>query len=80
VKLRNREEYWQGRTARKRHRCESECRARDCVSSIGPRSQYVEITLPPGGEIGYQDWCRMKICRPCAADFNADLTARLFTP
>lgn len=72
--LRNREEYWYARTARKRHRCEdTACGQRD----IEPGTRYVELKLPPGGEMGNEHWWRMRVCVPCASKFNRELVERL---
>lgn len=71
--LRNREEYWYARTARKQHRCEDYV----CERRIEPGTRYVELKLPPGGEMGYEGWHRMRLCVPCASNFNRDLVERL---
>lgn len=75
-KVRNREEYWTLRAARKRYQCETE-RITPCQIWIEPRQQYVLLELPPNSEIGNREWWRMRCCLPCAKDCNADLLAQL---
>jgi hypothetical protein len=75
-KVRNREEYWTLRTARKRYRCESE-RITPCAGYIEPSQQYVSMELPPDSEVGNTTWWRLRCCLPCAKDCNADLLAQL---
>jgi hypothetical protein len=77
VKVRNREEYWTGRAAQKRYRCESE-RITPCAGYIEPGQRYVAMELPPGSEIGNQGWWRLKVCLPCATDCNSGLVTQLF--
>lgn len=77
MRLRNREEYWTGRTARKRHRCESS--AQRCTErSINPGDRYVEMSLPPNSDMGNAEWWRVKACLACATVFNRELVAQLF--
>jgi hypothetical protein len=78
VRIRNRDEYWTGRTARKRHRCESS--AQRCQERyIEPGDRYIEMTLPPGNaEVDNDGWWRVKACLPCASWFNHELVAQVF--
>jgi hypothetical protein len=78
ARIRNRDEFWTGRTARRRHRCESSaerCKAR----FIEPGDRYIEITLPPrNAEVCNDGWERVKACLACASQFNAHLVAQVF--
>jgi hypothetical protein len=76
MRLRNREEYWQDRTARKQHRCESDHGTR-CTNRIEPGTRYIVMTLPPNSDIGNPSWWRMKVCLPCAITSNSELVTRL---
>jgi hypothetical protein len=78
VRIRNRDEYWTGRTARKRHRCESS--AERCkVRFIEPGERYIEMTLPSrNAEVGNDGWWRVKACLPCASWFNRELVTQVF--
>jgi len=75
AKLRNRQEYWQARTARKQHECGGE-RA-ECADRIEPGARYVEMKLPPNSDMGNPDWWLMRVCVPCASGFNRELVVRL---
>jgi hypothetical protein len=77
VKVRNREEYWTGRTARKNYQCESE-RGGPCAGRIEPKQRYVAMELPPFSDVGNESWWRMKVCLPCATGYNPELVAQLF--
>jgi hypothetical protein len=79
MRLRNREEYWTGRTARKRHQCESSA-ARCDDRYIEPGARYIEMSLPPNSDMGNADWWRVKACLKCATAFNRELVDRLFPP
>lgn len=74
-KLRNREEYWYARTAAKQHRCEDSFADGRHLIECGER--YIELKLPPGGELGYQGWSRMKVCVPCACRYHRGLVEQL---
>ena len=77
MKVRNREEYWIGRTARKRHLCRSSA---ECCTAryIEPGDRYIELKLPPSAEFSGGEWCRLKACLPCASYFNRGLVTQLF--
>lgn len=77
MKLRNREEYWIGRTARRQHRCQSE-RGGPCADVIEPKQRYVAMELPPNSDTGNEGWWRMKVCMPCANGYNSELASQLF--
>jgi hypothetical protein len=74
-KVRNREEYWTLRTARKGYLCEVTM-APTCAP-IFPGVQYIVAELPPGGETGGLTWERMKFCLACGRHYHADLVAQL---
>lgn len=75
-RVRNREEYWTLRRARRRYQCQTE-RITPCAGYIEPGQQYVVLDLPPNSDIGNPEWWRMRCCLPCAKDCNADLVAQL---
>lgn len=76
--VRNREEYWTGRTARKRHVCEGE--KPGCPGGVEPGQRYVEMKLPPNSDLGNQGWWRMRVCRSCAEAYNKPLADEALAP
>lgn len=73
ARIRNREEYWQARSAAKPHRCGGDRGVR-CTSRIEIADRYVEVTMPPSAEFANGEWHRVRLCVACALAFNADLT------
>lgn len=51
------------RTSRRTRRC-----AR-CRQTIGPGEQYLRLSLPPGGELGYLGWVREAEHIACEIDY-----------
>jgi len=71
--IRNREEYWRARTARKQHRCEDYV----CEHRIEPGERYIELKLPPGGDMGYTSWSLMRICVTCGCRYHRHIVEQL---
>lgn len=60
----------QDRTARKVHRCTADAGIEGCAGRIRPGDRYQYSSLPPGTDLGNENWWHGKLCRACAAYYG----------